>query len=963
MWRPLLLLCLAAAAAALAQTAPVFTLDFEQGFDGRSPAGAVKAVLTDKPALAPGRFGQALKSGPSSGYLQFPARLLSRESGTVEMWVCPLDWRPADREFHAFFDVRGDGALYLYKYVDGNNLLMLSCEQGAGPYFSSASPLAWQPGEWHHIAGTWSPTGVLSYVDGKPAGALPVPGALPRALGEQFTIGDHPWHLPRQSSSLVDEVRIYDRALSPAHLAAHAAGKLDFVAPLQERYASLTVDLDPERGAVQARVSTGGADVADAQVQAQVGLVARGAALPADAPSLPFAGGQAVTTLPVGMQPGEYEAVARVLSEGKPAFELRRPLTIPDTRAWRGSSLGKADVVLPPWSPLSVQGRTVHCWGRAYDFATPLPGGLRSAGAELLAGTPAVNVTAGGQRLKLKASDVRVTRQSPTRCRLEGRLQYGLGQGSLTLTTSTTVEYDGLIWTELACDQPAQLQGLSVEFALPAARALYRHRHSAGWNSSEFTGLLPSGEGVVDRSGFLPYYWLGDNDRGLFWFCETDEMWPNGRSDSAVEVVRQGQTVALRLNLLAEGQKLPAGWRYAFGLQATPVKPLPAHWRAFRLQPGRNGNVSIMWPTPQKDSIRYFGYPEATEPALFAARVDKLHAAGVRAVPYLCLSFLSAACPEWPFFRKFWAMGPVDASSSDVAQYGAGFAMVSPVGKDYADFIVAKTADCVKRYGLDGLYHDNTHPYGSANLDAGVGYEREGQRRPTYPLLGYRELYRRMYAVLKGGPRPSGQTFSMAHMSGKVAIPILAYEDAYLDGEHFRGLVKDSYLDLMSLETFRTEYMGRQWGLIPCFLPEFDAEHQKAVEPTRGLMALLMIHDVTVWPIWCNTEEANRALEALDRFGYVDAAFTGYWEAAAPAHTDLGDVHVSAYRRPDGQVLLIVANVGKEDREGTVEVDRRYADLAGRQVLDWPGGQALQPQGQRLALTVPRLGYRLLLVK
>jgi hypothetical protein len=132
--------------------------------------------------------------------------------------------------------------------------------------------------------------------------------------------------------------------------------------------------------------------------------------------------------------------------------------------------------------------------------------------------------------------------------------------------------------------------------------------------------------------------------------------------------------------------------------------------------------------------------------------------------------------------------------------------------------------------------------------------------------------------MVKSLPWP---TWTQAHMSGKVVVPVLAYDDTYLDGEHFRGLVKDRYMDVCSLDQFRGEYMGRQWGLTPFFLPEFDAEHSKQVEPTRGLMGLLMIHDIGIWPIWCNGQVADEALNALDKFGYVNAEFLPYFDPIA----------------------------------------------------------------------------------
>jgi hypothetical protein len=218
-----------------------------------------------------------------------------------------------------------------------------------------------------------------------------------------------------------------------------------------------------------------------------------------------------------------------------------------------------------------------------------------------------------------------------------------------------------------------------------------------------------------------------------------------------------------------------------------------------------------------------------------------------------------------------------------------------------------------------------------------------------------------MYSVLKTAKPDS---FSMAHMSGKMTMPILAYEDSYLDGEHFRGQVKDSYMDMMSLDTFRTEYMGRQWGIMPYFLPEFDAEHAAQVEPTRGLMALLMIHDVAVWPIWCNANVANEALAALDAFGYVKSDFIGYFEKTPPASTDMKDTYVSAYKRADGKCLLVVANLAKEDRQGTVTINpARLGLTAVKQVQSWPEKTAIKVAGGKVGLSVPRLGYRMLLVE
>jgi len=153
--------------------------------------------------------------------------------------------------------------------------------------------------------------------------------------------------------------------------------------------------------------------------------------------------------------------------------------------------------------------------------------------------------------------------------------------------------------------------------------------------------------------------------------------------------------------------------------------------------------------------------------------------------------------------------------------------------------------------------------------------------------------------------------------------------------------------------------MGRQWGLAPYFLPEFDAEHSQQVEPTRGVMALLVIHDMNVWPIWCNAKVIDDAFAALDEFGYVDGEFIPYFDPEPPASTDLADIHTSAYRRADGTVLLVVANVGKQDRAGDVRTDLQRLGLADAKAVTWPDRTELAMADGVLKLVAPRLGYRM----
>jgi len=949
-----------AASALVAQPKPTLVLEFEDGFDGLGADGPVKATLEGKPELADGKFGQALLSGPDTGYLRFPTEgLVLPDRGTVEMWVCPVDWDGTEEKFHSFFDVRGQGALYLYKYYQGG-LLMLSCPNVTGPYHSASADIkAWEPGEWHHIAGTWRAAKQSVYVDGAPIASTKP--ALPTALEPTFLIGDNPWHIERTSSSLIDRVRVYDRCLSEAEIAAHFAGDYDVKVPLSEKTLDFVYTVDPAAMQVQVAADlVGGVDVDEAAVSAAFSLTPQGQPEKLGPPQR-FTQGAAFAVLPVGdLAAGAYEVAVTVSAPGFGPLRLAKPLDIP-SRDWMGNRIGLEDVVLPPWTPLEVErdAPVVRCWGREYAFAeSALPSQIASAGKPMLARPMALAVTVAGEPLTWTDGRAEVRAASPTVTELDGTALAECAGGQAVLRTHLRAEYDGLLLLDVSLELPAGVQPDSVALEIPLRSevASYRHRWSPEW--AGYSGNLPEGTGVVDHDRFIPYAWLGDNDRGLFWFCETSEQWPNFAAAGAFQTTRSTDEVTLRLNLLAEGQALPEGWRYQCGLQATPVKPLPKDWRKWRLTPAPRATTHILWPTPTQDSMRYYGYPEAADPATFTARIDDFHAKGVSVVPYSCLSFLSGASGEFQWFGGDWGMGGGDAGSSDVAAYGAVFEMVCPNARNYADFIVARNQEFMNRYGLDGLYHDNTHPYSCGKENTGCGYRRDGAFQPTYPILGYRALYRRIYAMAKAHDRP---TFLMAHMSGKVTIPILAYEDAYLDGEHFRGKAKDSYLDLLPLDTFRAEFMGRQWGIMPYFLPEFSPPYSEQVEPTRGLAGLLMIHDVAPWALWCNKEVFAEAFDALDAFGYVNADFIPYFDPEPPASTDLADVYASAYTLPD-RALIVVANLSREGRSGAVQLSAQRLGLPLDRVVRWPEETPVPCTEGRVTLDVPRLGYVMLVV-
>ncbi len=195
---------------------------FRATFDGTVQAHSLAPdpveIMGPAPSFAPGKFGQALVVGHKGTLLRYLTEgNLVPQAGSISLWIKPLNWG-TDGSFHVFFESgqekSGRGWLLLYKYYQNNWLLLRYADEEDNVGMAQAVA-EWNPGEWHHLVGTWTPEALRLYVDGELKGQAPRP-LVAQILGETFTLGDNGWHIPTpEAQTLLDEVRIYSYPLSP----------------------------------------------------------------------------------------------------------------------------------------------------------------------------------------------------------------------------------------------------------------------------------------------------------------------------------------------------------------------------------------------------------------------------------------------------------------------------------------------------------------------------------------------------------------------------------------------------------------------------------------------------------------------------------------------------------------------------------------------------------------------------
>jgi hypothetical protein len=206
--------------------------------------GSNHGLLSDGTTFAPGFVGRAFNFNGSTAYVQAPT--LNMPTGnadrTLEMWVklhriVPAD-NPAITYFESFFAGYGNigtaSSSFLifaeYQPPYGNALSWSQWfDQLAGPQLPAAAPNHNNQG-WHHIAVTnlgGTNVGVVLFMDGVPV-ARRQNFDINTAVGSWFYMGRIPGSNGdiRRMNGELDEVSIYNRALSPKEIAAiFAAGQ------------------------------------------------------------------------------------------------------------------------------------------------------------------------------------------------------------------------------------------------------------------------------------------------------------------------------------------------------------------------------------------------------------------------------------------------------------------------------------------------------------------------------------------------------------------------------------------------------------------------------------------------------------------------------------------------------------------------------------------------------------------
>ena len=645
---------------------------------------------------------------------------------------------------------------------------------------------------------------------------------------------------------------------------------------------------------------------------------------------------------------------------------------------------GLSDLVVPPFTPPVVDGPELACWGRRYRHGG---GGLveqiTAAGQPLLARPAAIVARVGdGPAVTLTGDAPKLT------ARGRGQVDYHqtFSGAGLTLAVSGVFDYDGFyrFHCELA-GAGADLRDLHLELPLAAARAVLIDA-PVTWGhpgSERCRGLLdaarrgrlwdslayPLNDGRDRHSNMPPYFWLGDDERGLCYSCASDQGMANDDAKPAMTLDREADAVTARVSFVNRPLTLTAPRHFEFALQASPFKPMPASARLWRDTQRAAG--------PYRHGVYFTNftgqgcYPTYGRWLTLDALREWSKSTGCDRN-----GVLASACSECggtPEYRQFWHewgsglgwdklnLGTVPGDIRqrfDQAHLPCdGYVMVeaasntSPTNIDYRVWWFAQAA---KEAGVSFTYQDNATWCYYDQPPAGYGYARDdGRREPTSAIWRSRDFMKRIATSLAEQGATDGPYVWPNIISP--AVPGRSFCGKGLTGEYTNS-------DQLSLGLLRV-FLSHQWGMVDDWLMQQPADAGSHTGTTRrywrALCSRLLLLDVTNFSRDDTAEIARRWLHALDLFWLDDPQLVWhpYYAQPAPAETDRPTTLVSTYLAP-GRALAVISNQAAEPVVTHVAV-------RGATARHWYDAETMEEievdADGRLALAIPPTDYRLAL--
>ena len=506
------------------------------------------------------------------------------------------------------------------------------------------------------------------------------------------------------------------------------------------------------------------------------------------------------------------------------------------------------------------------------------------------------------------------------------------GNSDCRISSSGWLEFDGVQHNQMEFTALKNISSLELRFTLPVKFAKYLHTAANGW-SNKITAKIKNGRFEYK---FYPVNFLGNEEKGLCFFAESQRSWKSGGKPFAI-VRNDGEaifTVTIAKQLKA-GEKLT----FDYGLLATPVKPQHKRYPLNTASWQWNFNMN----RPGKTPTSWCGYLHssgtladafADVPGVDNDRLIKLVQNDVKdycannVKPFIYNPFYTSdEYPEVQAFGNEWESVPRQVWSGRRKNKNHTLFLLCPASKG-ADFFLYRVKNFVQKTKVHGI-----------NFDFGIVPQCDNRHHGCYsrtPLIAYRNFYRKLAMILMDN---SSEDYVIhVHNTSSVQLPSYTFVTHLLNGEHIRQQSSTlmhngkDILDSYPIEMFACELSSLPFGINNAVYQSNDVlkkeygggkedEELYKLRITRAFLSGTLLHNTIIALNRCHHGIFDKLVRIYDKFNVPQAEFIGYWSEKAPKVLTGKDVYASIYKHPtQNRLLAVIAHIGNQRLDQTVEV-------------------------------------------
>jgi hypothetical protein len=626
---------------------------------------------------------------------------------------------------------------------------------------------------------------------------------------------------------------------------------------------------------------------------------------------------------------------------------------------WRRSQSGISTSIMPPYTALARNGKSVNCWGRSYDLGAVFPASVTSQGQKLLERPMVLRIKTGRKWTEVAGLYPSFGLERADRMEFAA----DLNMGDLAVSATSWIEYDGLMRVDLKLAppesaKPVQLEALELTVPFVPEASIFYHTETL-WGRHVYE-RSPTIVGATVSYDWQPLIWVGNHDVGLTVVTETRDGWSSTKD--AIDLRRTKDSLDLTLHIVTKPVQISDARMYTFGLQATPVKEMrPDRWN---IVIGTLPEENLRSLGPVEPFEPFFSYPQPKDFPEVHKRIAELKKRGIRSCYYITTSATSEKTEvnkrhhdEWLISKAIFGGGEWKVSKGLI-----GASSCCPASS-FSDFMAWAVENVMNTFDVEGIYIDNPGPYRCENALHGCG--RGGVE--THPYFALRDLHKRIYTIVKTR-KPNG--FVWEHTSQRFNSLQMSWLDIYSGGEHFREtkafprkqleqMINRTYLDITAT--------GYQMGVVPVFLSSLTVRaDRKEGEWSDWLLSRLLPYGQLVWAHhgWMDASSAIAVSRARADFGLGREAVRFYRPHELPKWLAINSpqpVIACLWQRDRDKAVMIVLSNWTENatlaRLSRNDIMRQFGPVTLRDALT-----RVTIPNEHMMIAIPAKSFRVLTI-